>query len=129
MQFYAAAGCRPRAGTVMLVYLSAPYSSVPDKDHLYQSVMRTSGLYMIRNQGARVVSPLFCVPSLSLVPEMGSDYNFWGDYSRELLQKCEKLIVLKYPGWDESTGVKDEIATALAANILVEYLELSDYQQ
>ncbi len=112
----------------MLVFLSAPYSAVPDKAHLYETVMRTSGLYMIRNQGARVVSPLFFAPALPLVPEMGSDYNFWGDYSRELLQKCEKVIVLKYPGWDESTGVKDEIATALTAKIPVEYLEIGDYQ-
>jgi hypothetical protein len=112
----------------MLVFLSGPYSSTPDKNHLYESIMRASSLYMIRNQGARVVSPLFYHPALALVPEMGSDYNFWGDYSRELLQKCEKVIVLKYPGWDESTGVKDELATASAANIPVEYLEYADYQ-
>ena len=111
----------------MLVYLSAPYSSTSDKSHLFETIMRTSGLYMLRNKGEHVVSPLFNHPSLALVPGMGSDYNFWGDYSRELLQKCDKLIVLKYPGWDKSTGVQDEIATASTAKIPILYLELADY--
>ena len=112
----------------MLVFLSAPYSKVPDINHLFQTLMRTSGVYMIRNKGEHVVSPLFCHPALALVPDMGSDYNFWGDYSRELLRKCDKVVVLKYPGWEDSTGVQDEIATAIAAKIPVEYIETTDYQ-
>jgi hypothetical protein len=113
--------------TSMLVYLSAPYTSVEDKNHLFECIMRTSGLYMLRNKGEHVVSPLFNHPSVALVPGMGSDYNFWGDYSRELLRKCDKIVVLKYSGWDKSTGVQDEIATASEAGIPVLYLEMTDY--
>mmetsp|Transcript_29891 Transcript_29891/g.78818 ORF Transcript_29891/g.78818 Transcript_29891/m.78818 type:complete len:114 (-) Transcript_29891:26-367(-) len=111
---------------MVLVYLSGPYSKCADKEHVMNCIMRASGQYMLTHKGFHVVSPLFNHPSIALVPGMGSDYNFWGDYSRDLLQRCDQLLVLKYPGWDESTGVQDEIAFAREKKLPVEFFELSD---
>mmetsp|Transcript_29892 Transcript_29892/g.78819 ORF Transcript_29892/g.78819 Transcript_29892/m.78819 type:complete len:92 (-) Transcript_29892:26-301(-) len=89
---------------MVLVYLSGPYSKCADKEHVMNCIMRASGQYILT----------------------GSDYNFRGDYSRDLLQRCDQLLVLKYPGWDESTGVQDEIAFAREKKLPVEFFELSD---
>lgn len=101
----------------MLVYLSAPYSEIEDKARLMQLVMRVSGEYMVRNPGAHVVSPLFNHFSLPLVPELGSGYDFWKEYSMDLLRRCDRILLLKYPGWEYSTGVQDELEVGRRLNL------------
>lgn len=107
----------------MLVYLSAAYTQVPDKNILMQDVMRFAGEWMLVHPDHRVVSPLFLHYSLPWVPGLGADYNFWGDYSRELLSKCEMLVVFRAPGTniDESVGVQDEIRLARELGIRIIY--------
>lgn len=106
----------------MLIYLAAPYSSIHDKDALMAFVMKVSGTIMLQNPGWYIVSPLFNHYSLPLVPGMGGDYKFWGDYSRELLSRCDRLLVLKIDGSYESVGVSDEILTANTINIPIKFI-------
>lgn len=107
-----------------LVYLAGPYSSHPDKEALMKIIMHFSGSYMMTNRTHHVVSPLFNHYSLGLVPQMGTDYAFWGDYSRNLLPRCDEMIVLKLPGWDKSTGVDDEIRLATELGIRITYIDI-----
>lgn len=37
-----------------------------------------------------------------------------------MVSKCEKLIVIKLPGWETSTGVTAEIAHAKELGLLIE---------
>lgn len=106
-----------------LVYLAGPYSKAEDKNKLMEQVMTVAGKYMIANPGSHVVSPLYMHYALPFTPEMGSDYNFFGDYSRNLLRRCDLLLVVMLDGWDESTGVADEIATAEKLGIPIEYVD------
>lgn len=106
----------------MLAYLSAPYSNVPDKQKLMTAVMKTSGEYMVTHPGVHVISPLFNHFSQHLVPAMGTTYDFWSAYSRDLLRRCDLLLFMTYPGWDVSAGMQDELKLANELNIKVEYL-------
>lgn len=105
-----------------LVYLAAPYSKVEDKDEFMRRIMKFSGQYMLAHPGHHVVSPLFNHYSLHLVPDMAGDYAFWGDYSRNLLKRCDELVVLTYAGWDQSLGVQDEILLATALGLTITYI-------
>lgn len=107
-----------------ICYLAAAYSQVQDKEKLMANVMRVAGQFMSANPGCHVVSPLFFHYGLPMNPQMGSDYVFWGDYSRALLAKSDMLIVYNAPGTDiqKSTGVMDEIATAHKLGINVRYI-------
>jgi hypothetical protein len=87
-------------------------------------VMKFSGELMLKHPGQHIVSPLFNHFSLDLVPGLGSDYAFWGAYSRNLLARCDRMIVLCFPGWQQSTGVADEIEQALAKNIPITYVPM-----
>jgi hypothetical protein len=106
-----------------LVYLAGPYSQYENKEVLMTAIMGISGMYMMKNPGEHVVSPLFNHYSIHLTPGMEGDYNFWGDYSINLLKRCDKVIVVMLPGWDQSTGVKDEIEKATASGIEIVYVD------
>ena len=93
----------------MLIYLAAPYSSIGDKKKLMQDFVTFAGRYMVENPSDQIVSPLFNHFCLEHVPELGSDWSFWKNYSEALMKRCDKLIVLAYDGWKESPGVQAEI--------------------
>tara|TARA_R100000049_G_C1927104_1_gene71393 strand:- start:46 stop:267 length:222 start_codon:yes stop_codon:yes gene_type:complete len=44
-------------------------------------------------------------------------------YDRAVLAACVKVIVLKQPGWDRSTGVAAEIKIATEMGLPVEFME------
>lgn len=104
-----------------MYYLAAPYSRVDDKEMLMHHVMQFAGAQM-KAHHIHVVSPLFMHYSLPLVPGLGDDYQVWGDYSRNLLQRCDRLIVMTFPGWQESTGVQDEIRLAKELGLDITYI-------
>jgi hypothetical protein len=106
----------------MLVYLSAPYSSIQDKCTLMNAIMKASGEYMVQHPGEFVVTPLANHFSLEHVPDLGTDWEFWKDYSTALMEKCGKVIVLTIPGWGRSTGVDAEINLATDLGIPVDFL-------
>lgn len=105
-----------------MIYLSAPYSRVADKDELMAKIMTFSGRFMLTHPGQHICSPLFNHYSLDRVPELGTDYAFWKAYSANMLGRCDRMIVLEIDGWLESTGVADEIRIAGLERIPVEYV-------
>lgn len=100
----------------MLTYLIAPYSSIPDKDAHMRFIMTLSGQYMMRRPGHFIVSPLFNHYSLEHVPEMGSDWEFWKDYSTCLMAKVDSVLIIQMDGTNGSTGCAAEIKLARSMN-------------
>lgn len=111
-----------------ICYLAAAYSQVENKEELMRNVMRFAGQFMINHPGHHVVSPLFFHYGLPVNPEMGTDYAFWGEYSRALLSKADMLIVYRAPGTDidKSTGVQDEIETARKLGLRIHFTSRPD---
>jgi hypothetical protein len=107
-----------------MIYVAATYSNVEDKDTHIDDILRYMGEFMHSNPGVHLVSPLQHHHTLKLVPDMGSDYTYWKNFSRELLSKCDGLIVLMSEGWRESGGVQDEIAYAKELGIDILYINL-----
>lgn len=105
-----------------MIYLSAPYSRVPDKEAFMRQIMTFSGQFMLAHPGQHVCSPLFNHFSLDHVPELGTDYAFWKAYSCNMLKRCDSMIVICAPGWQESTGVADEIRLATEIGLLIQYV-------
>lgn len=108
----------------MLVYLSAPYSSVVDKDKHMGLLMKFAGEYMLSHPGEFIVTPLTNHYALDHVPGLGADWNFWKNYSLDLLCKCDRMLVIEMDGTDTSTGVKAEIKHAIELGIEINHVEL-----
>ena len=111
----------------MLNYLAAPYTSVVDKDELMKKIMTFIGKYHLANSEDQIVSPLLNHFSLPHVPGLGSDWEFWKNYSENLIKRCDKIIVLNIPGWRESVGVQAEIELATTNGLYFEVVDLNMY--
>jgi hypothetical protein len=91
-----------------LFYLAAPYSH--DNPLVVQERMdifaRCETALMIQN--IATVSPL--AKHYTVVQRgAGTDWQFWENYSRILLKRCDHLIILTMPGWYKSKGVRGEL--------------------
>jgi hypothetical protein len=108
----------------MLVYVAAPYSSIPDKNELMRIISKFCGEYMIANPGEYAIPGLVHhYPTLEC-PELGTDYSFWQNFCEVFLSRCDKMIVLRIPGWQESKGVKGELEFCLTHRIPVEFRDI-----
>jgi hypothetical protein len=52
-----------------------------------------------------------------------TDWAFWERFDKNLLQRCDDLLVLTLPGWQESVGVQAEIRIAKELGKPIQYLD------
>ncbi len=101
-----------------MIYLASPYSD-PDplirKARYEAACDRTARMLQ---DGALVYSPIAHSHALA---ERGlpGDWMFWADHNRAMLQRCDALVVLALPGWQESEGVRAEIVIARSLGLPV----------
>lgn len=56
-------------------------------------------------------------------------WDYWEKFNKELLQRCDRIYVLKLEGWEKSIGIQAEITIARSLNIPIEYQESSLIQK
>ena len=108
-----------------LIYIACPYSH---KDH-YIMVAR----FMLVNKfsakliesGKYVYSPISHSHPIaeSSDGKLPRGWDFWEGYDRRMIACCDRMIVLKLPGWEASTGVQAEIKIAKEMEIPIEYVD------
>lgn len=63
---------------------------------------------------------------LPFLPEgFGQTYETWKERCRALLLRCDEVWVLKFPEWETSVGVADEIQFARGAGLRVAHLDFT----
>lgn len=105
-------------------YLAAPYSHQdPSIMHArFLAANRAAGKLM--RDGKTVFSPIsHSVPIADALGGGHLDRAFWMRTDLPLLDFCDRLIVLKLDGWQDSLGVTTEIQYAKDHCILIEYME------
>lgn len=111
----------------MLVYLAAPYS---DKDPDVKE-QRIANFCLVDAKlslnGYYTVSPLLKSLLFRYTTKVPSTWEFWQQYSEELLKPCKKMFVIMLDGWKESEGVQAEIELANKYNIEIEYINPGEY--
>lgn len=105
-----------------IVYVACPYSAADPKvtEYRVELFARTSARLM--KQGYMTFSPVMnhLVRKFSDLP---GDWDYWQHYCRAFLKKSSKLLVLRIPGWDTSTGVSEEIRLATEWNIPIQWYD------
>lgn len=108
-------------------YLACPYSHPdPEIKALRHHLVNRMALEL-HKRGRMVFSPL--THNIPLIQVSGKQ-NFWDDWGRfdlTMLERCDELIVLQVPGWEESKGVTNEIAHAKKLNIPIEMINPKEY--
>jgi len=105
----------------MIAYLASPYSH-PDlavREERYRAACRAAAALLLAGQP--IFSPI--AHSHPLVAYgLPADWSFWQRYDREMLARCDEVVVLMLVGWRESVGVREEIRIARELGKPVRYL-------
>ena len=107
-----------------LIYLASPYAhpSPAIREARLEAVRYVCGQMV--NEGKIVMSPLVYLGELAykgVHPPQG-----WYAFDLQLLARCDELVVLQLPGWEDSRGVLVEIAGAQTKGLPVRLMSLDD---
>lgn len=109
-------------------YLSIPYSHPdPSVCERRMTAFWKAAAELIK-QGKHVVSPMTLEPALRAAPGVPYDWAHWERYSLLMMGVSESLVVLTLDGWEQSTGVRGEIAEATRLGLPVEFMAPEDAQ-
>lgn len=94
-----------------VIYLGAPYSG--DKAQIEQRMeLFCRAVARLQSEGFFIVSPLFMHFVLQYNIALGNDWDYWKNYSRELMNRSDEFYVLCLDGWEESKGIAGEMEIA-----------------
>ena len=107
-----------------LVYLASPYAhpSSAVREARLEAARYVCGRMV--EEGRIVMSPLVYLGELAhkgVHPPQG-----WYAFDLQLLSRCDELLVLQLPGWEDSKGVLVEIAGAQTKGIPVRLMSLEE---
>lgn len=107
-----------------LTFLSCPYTHQDQNIKKVRHHIANTVACELTKQGVLVFSPLTHNIPIDQIGFKGT-CDSWKDFNHTILSKCNRLIVLKLPGWDESKGVAADIAKAKSLNLPIEWMESS----
>ena len=107
-----------------LIYLASPYAhpSAEVREARLEAARYVCGRMV--DQGRIVMSPLVYLGELAqkgVHPPQG-----WYAFDLQLLARCDELVVLQLPGWEDSKGVLVEIAGAQTKGMPVRLMSLEE---
>lgn len=91
-----------------LVYLAAPYSD-PDpavRKRRFRQINKVASAFM--REGIHIYSPISHSHPIVQAGGLPTGWDFWELCDRAVLSCCVLMVILRLPGWDQSTGVACE---------------------
>ena len=104
-----------------LQYLAQPYSHPNPEVTAARAAAAVSATVWLIGQGHVVYSPI--AQSQALEAAGAAPPAGWYGYDLAVLRRCQGLIILQLPGWQQSAGVRMETAAALALGLPVSYAD------
>ncbi len=95
-----------------LIYLGCPYSH-PDpaiREVRFHAVNRAAGELLSR--GHLVYSPISHSHPIAMENGAGLGWETWMELDLEMLRRCDAMVILDLPGWENSTGIEAEMKEA-----------------
>jgi hypothetical protein len=110
-----------------LRYLAAPYTHSEHYMLVARFMLINRAAAKLMERGLYVFSPISHTHPIaeSSSGKLPRGWQYWETFDRLILGACKRLIVLRLPGWETSTGVKNEIKIAEELNLFIEY---TDYE-
>lgn len=111
-----------------MIYIASPYSSGLEgpaakrmEEKRYLEVL-TFVTLLLTTSKLPVFSPIVYLHPIAVANEgkLGTDARFWAKFNTAFLRKSEAMFVLQLPGWQQSRGVKAEIAMAQLLDIPIQ---------
>lgn len=105
-----------------LIYVGSPYSNPDDSIRIKNFEIVSLYTAKLIAAGENVFSPISYGHMMVGFCDMPTDFNFWNNFCLAFLSKCDELIVLTIPGWENSIGLAAEIKFCNENNIPVRYV-------
>lgn len=91
-----------------MIYLASPYSHKDPlimKTRFFLAEQVTASLL---DSGRYVYSPIVHCHEIAWKYSLRTDFDFWQGYNRDMIRRCDTLMILDIVGWKESKGVRGE---------------------
>lgn len=100
-----------------LLYLAGPYTHAAQavRDEREAALNRFAAQLM--RDGFSVMSPISMGAPICRTGEVGTGWDTWEDTCLRLLERCDAFCVAGMDGWEDSVGVKAELAYARALGL------------
>ena len=105
-----------------LIYLASPYTHEDPLIEIerFKAACKAAGEMFA--SGHFVFSSIAHCHPIALEYGLPTDFKFFADYDRLMIDKCDELIVLRLDGWKDSVGVKGEVRYAESIGLQVRYI-------
>ena len=109
-----------------LYYLASPYSH---ENPVVRQIRYEVTIYVaskLTKEGYSLIEPIAMCHDQSGKYGLPTGYAYWKGRDRNLIARCDGILILTLPGWDVSVGVQDELAYAKELKkdvILINYKE------
>ena len=108
-----------------MIYLACPYSDPDRAVRVMRFEYANRAAAKLMREGAFVFSPISHTHPIAEAGTLPGDWNYWRAYDTAMIAACDKLIVLKAPGWDKSEGVLAEMEIAAEHGLPVALMEVA----
>lgn len=98
-----------------MIYLASPYTHdlAAVRQRRYETVCTAAARLM--HDGHAVFSPIAHTHGICLASGgVNFEYSFWKKYDEEMIRLCDQFWILRMEGWEQSEGIKMELAYAMS---------------
>lgn len=109
-----------------LTYLATPYNHEERSVMLRRQREAIGAAARLIAAGQRVFSPI--AHNIPLIEAAGlkTGWEMWGEFDKDMLSRCDELVVLKMDGWMLSQGVEREVEEAERLGLPIRCLDPRD---
>lgn len=114
----------------MRIYLAAPYAHPNPAVRLFRLKAVNGMAAKLLKEGHEVFSPLSMGHEICRTCELPTDFPFWRSTCLSMIEHwATHVYVLNLEGWEESVGVREEMALTKKLGIECNMLDYSEVQQ
>ena len=105
-----------------MIYLACPYSHANKKVEAVRANEASRAAAAFIRKGEAVFSPVSHGHAIHIAADVGGSFEAWKEVDLKILSVCSRVVVLMLGGWDDSRGVRREIAVAQELGIQVDLI-------
>lgn len=107
-----------------LFFLSSPYSHSDKAVEVERYLKAVEFVAKRMNYGEFLISPIVHCHEPAVRHKLPTDWQYWRDYCTVMISKCDAVYVLVIDGYQDSTGVRDEVEIAKELGKEIIYIDM-----
>jgi len=113
-------------GDKEMIYLACPYSHPLEGIRLARFRAANIAAARLMAEGHIVYSAISHTHPIAVENNLGLDWDYWRPADVYFIGLCDEMVVLKYPGWEESKGIDAEMRLAKSIGKKIRFMEWTE---